>query len=92
MALPKKIKKHIPLTQPRTLLSRRYELAEKIQQDGTFLPKSLLHADLDKGFLDFVKDELKTIVDGKAIPMVDSLRKYVYYLKRHDHHLRQNNI
>lgn len=73
MALPKKIKKHIPLTQPRTLLSRRYELAEKIQQDGTFLPKSLLHADLDKGFLDFVKDELKTIVDGKAIPMVDIL-------------------
>jgi hypothetical protein len=73
MPLPKKIKKHIPLTQPRTLLSRRYELAEKIQQDGTFLPKSLLHADLDKGFLDFVKDELKTVVDGKTIPMVDIL-------------------
>lgn len=73
MALPKKIKKHIPLTQSRTLLSRRYELAEKIQQDGTFLPKSLLHADLDKGFLDFVKDELKTIVDGKVISMVDIL-------------------
>jgi len=73
MPLPRKIKKHIPLTQPRTLLSRRYELAEKIQQDGTFLPKSLLHADLDKGFLDFVKDELKTVVDGKTIPMVDIL-------------------
>jgi hypothetical protein len=73
MALPKKIKKHIPLTHPKTLLSRRYELAEKIQQDGTFLPKSLLHADLDKGFLDFVKDELKTIVDGKVVPMVDIL-------------------
>jgi hypothetical protein len=73
MPLPKKIKKHIPLTQPKTLLSRRYELAEKIQQDGTFLPKSLLHADLDKGFLDFVIDELKTIVDGKVVPMVDIL-------------------
>jgi len=73
MPLPKKIKKHIPLTHSKTLLSRRYELAEKIQQDGTFLPKSLLHADLDKGFLDFVKDELKTIVDGKVVPMVDIL-------------------
>jgi len=71
MALPKKIKKHIPLTQPRTLLSRRYELAEKIQQDGTFLPKSLLHADLDKGFLDFVKDDLKLVVGGKLVPTVD---------------------
>ena len=73
MGLPKKIKKHLPLTTSRTLLSRRYELAEKIQQDGTYLPKSLLHADLDKGFLDFVKDELKTVVDGKIIPMIDIL-------------------
>jgi hypothetical protein len=73
MPLPKKIKKYLPLTESRTLLSRRYELAEKIQQDGTFLPKSLLHADLDKGFLDFVKDELKTVVDGKTVPMVDIL-------------------
>jgi hypothetical protein len=73
MALPKKIKKHIPLTESKTLLARRYELAEKISKDGTFLPKSLLHADLDKGFLDFVKDELKTVVDGKVVPMVDIL-------------------
>ena len=73
MPLPKKIKKHIPLTESKTLLSRRHELADKISKDGTFLPKSLLHADLDKGFLDFVKDSLKTVVDGKTIPMVDIL-------------------
>jgi hypothetical protein len=73
MALPKKIKKYIPLTESKTLLSRRHELADKIAKDGTFLPKSLLHADLDKGFLDFVKDELRTVVDGKVIPMVDIL-------------------
>ena len=71
MPLPKKIKKHIPLTSPKTLLPRRQELLDKINKDGTFLPKSLLHADLDKGFLDFVKEELKTIVEGKTIPMVD---------------------
>jgi hypothetical protein len=71
MSLPKKIKKHIPLTSPKTLLSRRKELVEKINKDSTYLPKSLLHADLDKGFLDFVKDDLKTVVEGKTIPMVD---------------------
>jgi hypothetical protein len=32
-----------------------------------------LHADLDKGFLDFVKNELKTVIEGKTIPMVDIL-------------------
>lgn len=75
MGLPKKnnIKKSIPLTEEKTLLPRRYELLEKINRDGTYLPKSLLHADLDKGFLDFVKNELKVNIEGKTIPMVDIL-------------------
>jgi hypothetical protein len=73
MALPKKIKKFLPLTESKTLLPRRRELVDKINKDGTYLPKSLLHADLDKGFLDFVKTELETVVDGKKVPMVDIL-------------------
>ena len=73
MALPKKIKKHIPLTEKKTLLGRREELLEKINRDGTYLPKSILHADLDGGMLEFVKNDLKTIVTGKVIPMIDIL-------------------
>jgi len=71
MPLPKKIKKNIPLTESKILLERRKELVDKINQDGTFLPKSLLHADLDGGFLDFVKNDLKTVVTGKLVPTVD---------------------
>ena len=73
MGLPKKIKKYIPLTESKTLLPRRRELLEKINKDGTFLPKSILHADLDKGFLDFVKNDLELSVEGKKVPMVDIL-------------------
>ena len=73
MPLPKKIKKYLPLTESKVLLERRKELVDKINQDGTFLPKSLLHADLDGGFLDFVKNELKLVVDGKTVPNVDIL-------------------
>lgn len=71
MGLPTKIKKNIPLTESKTLLPRRQELLDKINKDGTYLPKSLLHADLDGGMLDFVKNELKTVVEGKTIPTVD---------------------
>jgi hypothetical protein len=71
MPLPKKIKKNIPLTESKVGLARRQELLDKINKDGTYLPKSILHADLDGGFLDFVKDELKLVVDGKLIPTVD---------------------
>lgn len=73
MPLPKKIKKDIPLTESKILLERRQELVDKINRDGTYLPKSILHADLDGGFLDFVKNELKTVVDGKVVPNVDIL-------------------
>jgi hypothetical protein len=73
MSLPSKIKKNLPLTEPKTLLPRRRELLEKINKDGTYLPKSLLHADLDRGFLDFVRDDLKVVVEGKTIPTVDIL-------------------
>jgi len=73
MALPKKIKKDIRLTNEKTLYPRREELVDKINRDGTYLPKSILHADLDGGMLEFVKNDLKTVVSGKVIPMIDIL-------------------
>ena len=73
MGLPKKIKKDIDLIDKKTLLPRRHEMADMISKDGTFLPKSLLHADLDRGFLDFVRDELRCVVEGNVVPMIDVL-------------------
>ena len=74
MGLPKKsVKPSIPLNYPKTLLPRREEIKDMITKDGTYLPKSLLHADLDGGFLDFVKGTLKISSEGKTIPVVDIL-------------------
>jgi hypothetical protein len=72
MALPRKqVIPDINLTPEKILFQRREELLSFITEDGTFLPKSLLHADLDRGFLDFVKEDLETIVEGKIIQPVD---------------------
>lgn len=71
MGFPKKIKKDISLTPHRTLYPRRVELLDKINENGTFLPKSILHADLDRGFLDFVKNDLRVVSEGKVIPNID---------------------
>jgi hypothetical protein len=73
MALPKKVKPTLPLTYPKTLLPRREQIKDMITKDGTYLPKSLLHADLDKGFLEFVKNTLQISSEGKTIPVVDIL-------------------
>lgn len=72
MALPKKqIIPNINLTPEKILYQRREQLLDYIKEDGTYLPKSLLHADLDRGFLDFVKEDLRTVVEGSVIQPVD---------------------
>jgi len=85
MALPKKNKKNINIT-PSTVQghypygyngivtpNRREELSDMITEHGTMLPKSVLHADLDRGMLDFVSDDLRTSVSGKKIPVIDRI-------------------
>jgi len=69
----KKNKKIHTINRRKNSLPRRRELRDQIEVDGTFLPKSLLHADLDRGFLDFVRDQLTCVVEGKKIPMIDIL-------------------
>lgn len=71
MPLPKKVIPTLPLVPKKTLSARREQLLEYINKDGTYLPKSVLHADLDRGMLDFVQDELKLVSSGKIVPMVD---------------------
>jgi len=73
MALPKKVKKYLPLVPTKVGVERRQELYEDIVKDGTYLPKGVLHADLDRGMLDFVKDRLKLVVDTKLVPTVDKI-------------------
>ena len=71
MAVPRKIIKTLPLVPKKELYPRREQLLEYINEDGTYLPKSILHADLDRGMLDFVKDELRLVVDGQLVPSID---------------------
>jgi hypothetical protein len=71
MALPKQVKPTLPLVPKKTLSARREQLLDFINKDGTYLPKSVLHADLDRGMLDFVKDDLQVVTAGKIIPMLD---------------------
>ena len=71
MGFPKQIKKSLPLVPQKTLYARREQLKDYINKDGTYLPKSVLHADLDRGMLDFVKNDLQLVVAGKLVPMID---------------------
>jgi hypothetical protein len=52
---------------------RRQELLDKITKSDSFLPDSILHDDLDKGMLDYVKDKLKVVSDGVQIPIIEKI-------------------
>lgn len=73
MALPKKVKKYLPLTPTKVGDERRQQMLDDITDNGTYLPKSVLHADMDRGILDFIKNDLKLVVDGKTVPTVDKI-------------------
>jgi hypothetical protein len=72
MPLPRTVvKPTLPLVPKKVLSERREQLLEYIKEDGTYLPKSVLHADLDRGMLDFVKTELEVVTAGKIVPLLD---------------------
>lgn len=71
MGYPKQVIKSLQLQPPKTLYARRQQLLDYINKDGTYLPKSVLHSDLDRGMLDFVKNDLRLVTAGKLVPMID---------------------
>ena len=85
MAIPKKVKKNINITPQApqnqypdgynglSVPNRRRQLSELITDEGTYLPKSVLHEDMDSGMLEFVQNELETTISGKKIPVIDRI-------------------
>jgi len=71
MPIPKQVKPNLQLVPNKTLYARREQLKDYINEDGTYLPKSVLHADLDRGMLDFVKTDLQVVTAGNIVPMLD---------------------
>jgi hypothetical protein len=55
------------------VLERRQELLDMITKSDSFLPDSILHEDLDKGMLDYVKNTFVVVTDGKKIPVIEKI-------------------
>jgi hypothetical protein len=72
MGIPKR-KTNIQIYKEATGLKRRQELLDSITKSDTNLPDSILHDDLDKGFLEYVTNTFKVTSDGKQIPIIDKI-------------------
>ena len=67
MAIPKK---NVSVVAQKQLNSERIHLVERIRENESFLPKGILHEDLDRGFVSFVNDDLKLTIDGNVVPVL----------------------
>ena len=95
MSLPKQVKNKLSLIPQKFGVERRQELLEDITDKGTYLPKGVLHADLDRGMLDFVKDQLELSVDGKKIPTIDRIitnQSWIQFTETWDFKDLDNNV
>lgn len=73
MSIPKKRKNNIQIYRENQLTERRQELLDKITKSDTYLPDSILHDDLDRGMLDYVKNNFKIVSDGDTVPVIDKI-------------------
>jgi hypothetical protein len=70
--MQRKSKSNIHILPQKIGPAERQQLLDNITQNDTYLPESILHKDLDKGFLDFVKNELQ-VSDGEGIIPVNEV-------------------
>ena len=72
MGIPKR-KTSISVYTGKELTERRQELLDKITKSDTYLSDSILHDDLDGGFLDYVQKNFNVVADGKKIPVIKKI-------------------
>jgi len=69
MSLPKKLKKNLDIKRVDPQGGPKEWVNQFLEQNKTFLPRSVDHADLDKGFIEFVDKELDLVVGGEKVPV-----------------------
>lgn len=70
MGLPKGYRKNLNITPKKIGNERREEMLEDISKGGTYLPKGVLHEDMDKSFVEFIEGGIDLSLGGEKVPVV----------------------
>lgn len=73
MSLPKRKNNINVYDKTKNITNNRSELLNKIIDNDTYLPDSILHDDLDLGMLEYVKTHFVIISDGVQIPIIPKI-------------------
>lgn len=82
MGLPKNYKKSLKITPTLIGVEARQHILNDIANPGTYLPKGLLHEDMDRDFIDYVDNELDLVLGEEKVPVIFlSIQRWAEFAK-----------
>jgi len=82
MGLPKNYRKNIDITPHKQGYAARQQILDNIADPGTYLPKGLLHEDMDRDFIEYVKNTLNLTLGGEEVPVIFlSIQRWAEFAK-----------
>lgn len=82
MGLPKNYRKKLNINPPKTGFAARQQILNNIADNGTYLPKSILHEDMDRDFIEYVKNSINLTLGGQEVPVIFlSIQRWAEFAK-----------
>lgn len=70
MGLPKNYRKDLKITPHKQGFDQRQSILDDIANKGTYLPKGILHEDMDSELVNYVNNEIDLTLGGEKVPVI----------------------
>jgi len=82
MGLPKNYRKGLKITPTLQGAKARQHILNDIANPGTYLPKGILHEDMDRDFIEYVDKDIDLVLGGKKVPAIFlSIQRWAEFAK-----------
>ncbi len=82
MGLPKNYRKNLKFTPTPQGFEARQNILNNIANPGTYLPKGILHEDMDREFVQYVENEINLVLNGVKVPVIFlSIQRWAEFAK-----------
>ena len=82
MGLPKNYRKNLKFTPTPEGFEARQNILNDIANPGTYLPKGILHEDMDREFVQYMEDDISLVLNGEKVPVIFlSIQRWAEFAK-----------
>ena len=82
MGLPKNYRKNLKFTPTPQGFDARQSILNGIANPGTYLPKGILHEDMDREFVQYMENDISLVLNGEKVPVIFlSIQRWAEFAK-----------